>query len=842
MKFLFTPIEPIRRLAALLPLLFLLAGTAARAAVPFNAGGYKGQLWTDPPVIPVNKAQIFFSLKDDSGNPVENASVRVLAKMPGMDMGEKESVAKPVSGQAGTYLAPAVFAMAGGYEVTLQITGPRGATTAKVSVSTGQNTGGPTGGGGGPGLFPFLIGAGAVLFALFVVYKMRMSGQEIHLKGLLNRQVIGGLALVAVMLAVAVYAVNRYRRPGSMTPIEAQAMEMSTPAPPGTHAVELAIVERGNVRNAVRYTGTAVGYTEQNVYPRVTGWITWMPLYAGDRVRRGQVVARLDTSQVEPQVAERRAGVSMARQGVEVARTEHRQALAGVSEARADLAGKRDAVAEARANLTAAQEERRNADAELDAAETRVTDARAQLAAAEADREYWARQIERLSTLVSEGAVSREEFQRERAQAENAAAKVRQARAAIAQAQAEVRAKQAGIRKADAMVRAARTEIQQMLSEQRAGEAKVRTAQAAADAAQRRIGQSQAGVEQARASLGSAATARGYAEIRSQVDGVVTERVISPGVLVNPGQAILRISQVRPIRLQANVAEADMAKVEVGSSVTVLDRNGKRNPLNLKVTSVTPAVDPSSRTGIVEALYGNEDGRFVPGEFVEMRITTGQASDALRVPTRAVQTRSVPSGGILSSETARYVWVAESSSDGEYTVRPETVRTGLTDGERIEVVSGLKEGQRVVVAGAEVLREGDAVTAAGERIARDPAGRAAPADGNGMEGMGTDEGVGEKGASGASPGAGGVQAASVTLAEQGYQPDSLTLRRGVPARITFVRKTDATCGTEIVLPDYNVKKPLPLNRPVVVEFTPARAGEFKFTCGMDMLRGKVVVR
>jgi plastocyanin domain-containing protein len=47
---------------------------------------------------------------------------------------------------------------------------------------------------------------------------------------------------------------------------------------------------------------------------------------------------------------------------------------------------------------------------------------------------------------------------------------------------------------------------------------------------------------------------------------------------------------------------------------------------------------------------------------------------------------------------------------------------------------------------------------------------------------------------------------------------------GIPARVTFVREVEATCGTEIVLADYGIKKDLPLRQPVSVEFTPARTG------------------
>ena len=78
--------------------------------------------------------------------------------------------------------------------------------------------------------------------------------------------------------------------------------------------------------------------------------------------------------------------------------------------------------------------------------------------------------------------------------------------------------------------------------------------------------------------------------------------------------------------------------------------------------------------------------------------------------------------------------------------------------------------------------------------------------------------------------------------EQGYEPAKVTLRAGIPARLTFLRTTDKTCGTEVVFPSLNIKRALPLNEPVVIEFTPAKAGDIAFACGMNMLKGVVAVQ
>lgn len=87
----------------------------------------------------------------------------------------------------------------------------------------------------------------------------------------------------------------------------------------------------------------------------------------------------------------------------------------------------------------------------------------------------------------------------------------------------------------------------------------------------------------------------------------------------------------------------------------------------------------------------------------------------------------------------------------------------------------------------------------------------------------------------------GTQTARVLITELGYSRTSIKLRRGVPVRLTFLRQTDKTCATEVVIPAYEITRSLPLNQPVVISFTPARTGVYDFTCGMKMMRGKLIV-
>jgi plastocyanin domain-containing protein len=85
-----------------------------------------------------------------------------------------------------------------------------------------------------------------------------------------------------------------------------------------------------------------------------------------------------------------------------------------------------------------------------------------------------------------------------------------------------------------------------------------------------------------------------------------------------------------------------------------------------------------------------------------------------------------------------------------------------------------------------------------------------------------------------------AQTATVEVTDKGFEPSSLKLKAGAPAKVTFVRKTDQTCAKEVVIKEYNIDRKIPLNEPVRIEFTP-RKGEFTFACGMDMIKGKLIV-
>lgn len=87
---------------------------------------------------------------------------------------------------------------------------------------------------------------------------------------------------------------------------------------------------------------------------------------------------------------------------------------------------------------------------------------------------------------------------------------------------------------------------------------------------------------------------------------------------------------------------------------------------------------------------------------------------------------------------------------------------------------------------------------------------------------------------------GGVQEVKITV-KGGYTPDVVRVKQGRPVRLDFYRDETNSCSEQVIIGDFGIARDLPAFRTTQVEFTPDKAGEFTWTCGMNMLRGKLVV-
>ncbi len=99
---------------------------------------------------------------------------------------------------------------------------------------------------------------------------------------------------------------------------------------------------------------------------------------------------------------------------------------------------------------------------------------------------------------------------------------------------------------------------------------------------------------------------------------------------------------------------------------------------------------------------------------------------------------------------------------------------------------------------------------------------------------------GEREAAAATVGSSGMQEIKVTV-KGGYSPDVIVVKKDIPVRLNFYRDETSSCSEQVIFGDFGIAKDLPAYKITPIEFTPDKAGEFNFACGMNMLRGKLIV-
>lgn len=178
----------------------------------------------------------------------------------------------------------------------------------------------------------------------------------------------------------------------------------------------------------------------------------------------------------------------------------------------------------------------------------------------------------------------------------------------------------------------------------------------------------------------------GYSEIRSPIDGVVTDRPLYPGEMPSAGVPLITVMDLSRVTARAHIPQKDAALLKVGDAATI-EVPGLDKPTEGKVTLVSPALDPNSTTVEVWVQAKNPGGTLKPGSSVRLSMVSETVPDALVVPASAVLT------GADGSAT---VMVIGSDQHAHQTA----VKVGIRQDENIQILDGLKEGQSVVATGA----------------------------------------------------------------------------------------------------------------------------------------------
>ena len=301
--------------------------------------------------------------------------------------------------------------------------------------------------------------------------------------------------------------------------------------------------------------------------------------------------------------------------------------------------------------------------------------------------------------------------------------------------------------------------------------------------------------------------------VPAPIDGIVTERLANPGLNVDASTKLFTVVDLSTVWVVGDIFERDLSQVRVGSGATVTTAAYPDMVHTGRISYIDPQVNPATRTAKVRVEVPNPRGALRLGMYAEVRVSGPGSESAPRIPRTAVQH--------VGDRTV--VYVADPDQAGRFVERE--VRLGPAQGTEVTVMSGLEAGDRLVTAGSFALRAERERLGLGATAPPAHDHGAAPAQAAGGPGTTTAD----------------VQTAKVVVTESGFEPSTIALRTGRPARLTFLRTTDATCATEVVFPSLKITRALPLNEAVVIEFTPEETGEIAFACGMNMLRGTVVV-
>lgn len=216
-----------------------------------------------------------------------------------------------------------------------------------------------------------------------------------------------------------------------------------------------------------------------------------------------------------------------------------------------------------------------------------------------------------------------------------------------------------------------------------------------------------------------------YTEIVAPIDGVISERMVKEGNLIQPNQVLFRIDDFNPLLAVLNVPERELAIMRPGLEVRMLVDALPGEVFTGKVARVSPVVEAGTGTFRVTAEFRDQSGRLKSGMFGRVQIVYDTRTEALTISRSAlaeedgeavvfVIERGIPIEVAPASEPRgrgrpKPKEEAEEPRKETTIARRRLVTVGFTQGERVEVTDGLADGDKVVTVGRAALRDGVAV-------------------------------------------------------------------------------------------------------------------------------------
>lgn len=463
--------------------------------------------------------------------------------------------------------------------------------------------------------------------------------------------------------------------------------------------VEVAPVEVASVDRTIEGTGTVVAYDLLPVLAQVNGLqIKQVLVKEGDAVEKGQVMAILDDSVLRAQLAEAIADVQSADATVQQAQAQVQQAQSLQNETVA-------AFEQAKANLVQARARALQAQAGVDKAKAGVSVAQASAAQARAQLEQAQREVERSQNLASQGVISVQDLEKRKTEAKTAQEDLKKSAQEINQAIEEVKVAEAQIINAQADIRNAEAGVSN-------ARAKFETAGTNIGSAQANVGNNQASVRSSEARVQQLQTQLEQTLVRAPESGIIAERIVRVGDVTSASQKLYSIIRDGRLELQLKVPETQLPQIKIGTEVKLISDSDSRLSLRGNVREIAPNIEPGNRQATVKInlprVTDIRESLLRPGMFLRASLAT--ASDrGLTVPAKAVVPQTNGTGIV-------YRLVGENKVQAQSVVLGEVMGAmgGNLSKAKVEIKSGLKADDRVVVGGVENLKDGDRVNVISE--------------------------------------------------------------------------------------------------------------------------------
>jgi RND family efflux transporter MFP subunit len=503
-------------------------------------------------------------------------------------------------------------------------------------------------------------------------------------------------------------------RQGQVLAGQVQALQESVPI------VSVADVTVSPESAAAALPANIQAIEQTTIQARTSGYLSQRFVDIGSHVSKGQVLAIVESPEVDQQVSQSEADVARARAGMGQAAADSDRARAAISAAQSEVSKSQAAVLQAsadlvhfRAKMTQAQAAARAAAAKVVAADQHLEGAKADLNRALVAQSLARKTRDRWRELERANAVSGQEVDEKETDYSSSVASVEGATAAVSSAEADADAARASLQSARADVDAAKADVdsgRQRLVAARsvvnAGEADIEAARSGLAASRSNVDAARAVVRANQANLRRTSALKSFEKIVAPFDGVITARNVDVGDLISPssgGQGnsgpsnavsrtgLFGLARTDALCVMVNVPENEMAMARTGADaqITVQELPGKT--FMGTVFHVSGALDADSRTLLVEVRLPNKDGALKPGMYGQVSFLGVTKRRTLRIPANSL---------VFDSRGTRVATVSEAG-----TLHFVPVKIALDLGDQLEV-TGLTGHETVVTNPDDSLTEG----------------------------------------------------------------------------------------------------------------------------------------